>query len=593
MDILNAAMFRFSHVEVPLTTQSLHLSEEVTDFVRPRLVNHKWTLEQKFTLGILVRWYLNTWKEKTILFNAYFIGAKLSAGSSRLFSEKAIRAMWHDLSRKKDTDGTSKMIWQDTAFSKASSAWAVARAALEHIANELGLVLQKRTSTSIDGSDIRIPLIYQGIPRPQRVTKRKSYHLPSRDSSSENEEGTVFPLVSKRRLSDIIQTPTKAGTRRGKISLLTPPSSSQKPELPYRIHNPSRIPKLVFRAFCDKSQGINSSTCIRAGSFMNSTNVPPAISSKSPTFKKHALRHINKVPNGPTPFVSVTSKLLGAFHRAFKMFTNPSIAVIDLELAGRLRNTQKEDSHPVAHSVKSLKLESPDNYRGASDWLVWGEIPGPSIISCNTIADLMMFPLSTSENEGHEGPFYFEAIRSAAYSPVARAHIRKARTPLTSHNGQAVGRLLRVLGIPASHLHDAIYAVITDWEFNASRSGRWKQNNEFMKGVHKGFRKGTSPAEMGIKQRTSDDGLVSEDTEAKRGDQGFHPQEGAMNMMLGIRRANSQASEGTIHEENAIDRADDGKQSSMNLDNEMDRRMLDEDWWAQAFRGQLEKVLDM
>jgi len=551
VDILNAAMFRFSHVEVPLTTQSLHSSEEVTDFVRPHLVNHKWTLEQKFTLSILVRWYLNTWKEKTILFNAYFIGAKLSAGSSRLFSEKAIRAMWHDLSRKKDTDGTSKMIWQDTAFSKASSAWAVARAALEHIANELGLVLQKRTSTSIDVSDIRIPLIYQGIPRPQRVTKRKSYHLPSRDSSSENEEGTVFPLVSKRRLSDVIQTPTKAGTRRGKISLLTPPSSSQKPELPHRIHNPSQIPKLVFRAFCDKSQGINSSTCIRAGSFMNST-IPPPISSKSPTFKKHALRNINKVPNGTTPFVSVTPKLLGAFHRAFKMSTNPSIAVIDLELAGRLRNTQKEDSHPVAHSVKSLKLESPDNYRGASDWLVWGEIPGPSILSCNTIADLMMSPLSTSE-----GPFYFEAIRSAAYSPIARAHIRKARTPLTSHNGQAVGRFLRVLGIPASHLHDAIYAVITDWEFNASRSGRWKQNNEFMKGVHKGFRKGTPSAEMRI------------------------------------RRADSQASEGTIPEENAIDRADDGKQSSMNLDNEMDRRMLDEDWWAQAFRGQLEKVLDM
>lgn len=554
-------MFRFSHVEIPLTTQSLHVSKEVTDFVRPHLVNHKWTLEQKFTLSILVRWYLNTWKEKTILFNAYFIGAKLSAGSSRLFSEKAIRAMWHDLSRKKDTDGTWKMIWQDTAFSKASSAWAVARAALENIANELGLVLQKRTSTSIDSSDIRIPLIYKGIRRPQRVTKRKRYHLPSRDSSSENEEGTVFPLVSKRRLSDIIQTPTKAGTRRGKIPLLTPPSSSQKPELPHRIHNPSRIPKLVFRAFCDKSQGINSSTCIRAGSFMNSTNVPPPISSKSPTFKKHALRHINKVPNGPTPFVSVTPKLLGAFHRAFKMSTNPSIAVIDLELAGRLRNTQKEDSHPVAHSVKSLNLQSPDNYRGAADWLVWGEIPGQAIICTNTI-DHLMSSLSTSENES---PFYFEAIRSSAYSPVVRAHIRKARTPLTSHNGQAVGRLLRVLGIPASHLHDAIYAVITDWEFNASRSGRWKQNNEFMKGVHKGF----------------------------RGDQGFHPQEGAMNMMLGIRRADSQASEGTVPEENAIDRADDGKQSSMNLDNEMDRRMLDEDSWAQAFRGQLEKVLDM
>ncbi len=84
-----------------------------------------------------------------------------------------------------------------------------------------------------------------------------------------------------------------------------------------------------------------------------------------------------------------------------------------------------------------------------------------------------------------------------------------------------------------------------------------------MKGVHKGFRKETPS--------------VSEDIEAKRGDQGFHPQKGAINMMLGIRRADSQASEGTVSEKNAIDRVDDGKQSSMNLDNEMDRRMLNDD----------------
>jgi len=214
----------------------------------------------------------------------------------------------------------------------------------------------------------------------------------------------------------------------------------------------------VFRAFCDKSQGINSLTCIRADSFMNSINVSSFISSESSLFKKHALRHINKMSNGSTSFVFVTPKLHDAFHRAFKMFTNSSIAIIDLELAERLRTTQKENSHSVAHSIKSLHLHSSDNYRGAADWLMWGEIPGQAIICCTTIA-CVMFILSTSENEE---PFFFEAIRSAAYSSIARAHIRKARTSLISHNDQAVDRLLRVLGISTSHLHDAIYAVITD-----------------------------------------------------------------------------------------------------------------------------------
>ncbi len=45
----------------------------------------------RFTSSVLDRWYLNTWKEKTILFDAYFIDARSSTGLSRLFSEKVIR----------------------------------------------------------------------------------------------------------------------------------------------------------------------------------------------------------------------------------------------------------------------------------------------------------------------------------------------------------------------------------------------------------------------------------------------------------------------------------------------------------------------
>ena len=48
-----------------------------------------------------------------------------------------------------------------------------------------------------------------------------------------------------------------------------------------------------------------------------------------------------------------------------------------------------------------------------------------------------------------------------------------------------------------------------------------------MKDVHKKFRKETSS--------------VSEDIEIKREDQGFHPSKEVINMMLEIRRADSQA----------------------------------------------------
>lgn len=201
-----------------------------------------------------------------------------------------------------------------------------------------------------------------------------------------------------------------------------------------------------------------------------------------------------------------------------------------------------------------------------------------------------MSSLSTSDNKGF---FYFDTIRSSTYSSIARAHIRKACTPLTSYNDHAVDRLLRVLNILTLHLHDAICAVITDWEFDASRSERWKQNNEFMKDVHKKFRNESSSVKMRLKLLS--DNVLKNDylIKVKRGDQELHPREEVMNMMRVIRRANSQASKGTVSEGNAVDIVDDDKQSSMSLDNEMNRRILNEYRWAQAFQEELKKAFDM
>ena len=45
----------------------------------------------RFTSSVLNHWYLNTWKEKTIIFNAYFIDTRSFTDLSRLFSKKVIR----------------------------------------------------------------------------------------------------------------------------------------------------------------------------------------------------------------------------------------------------------------------------------------------------------------------------------------------------------------------------------------------------------------------------------------------------------------------------------------------------------------------
>ncbi len=318
-------MFRYSHIEVSLTTQSLHLLKKVIEIVKSHSVNIKWTLKQKFTLSMLVRRYLNTWKDKTILFNAYFIDAQLFADSSRLFSEKVIRTMWHDLSHKKDTDDTSKMIWQNIAFFKVSSAWAEISACHKEkklmlssqdssFHNKKKIQLDWRLSTSED--DCYSTLTWTMSIIRERFFSVFSHHLFLFLHFLEFSQKRAFAFILHTlftaihyslyyshyySLSVSIAFMIVSTRRQNRVNVdIASSSSSQKSKLSYRIHNLSWILKRAFRSFCDKSQDINSSTCIRADSFMNSINVSSSISSKSSMFKKHALRHINKVSSKST-----------------------------------------------------------------------------------------------------------------------------------------------------------------------------------------------------------------------------------------------------------------------------------------------------
>ena len=61
----------FSHVKISIR-QSSDLSNQNSIILIKALVNRKWTLEQKFVLCILVRWYIDSWNDKAMIFNAYF-----------------------------------------------------------------------------------------------------------------------------------------------------------------------------------------------------------------------------------------------------------------------------------------------------------------------------------------------------------------------------------------------------------------------------------------------------------------------------------------------------------------------------------------
>ena len=578
----------FSHVEV---------RRENDNNPDESYLNHKWTLEAKITLAILAGWYLNSWQERTLIFNAYIQGADSPLNQGLHFSENVLRTKWWHLRNGEHTNGIKEISQYDTTFSDTSVAWAATRASLEEAAKELGITIHKRTTES------RTHTLQ--TPRHTRVVKRKRQNHSPGPEFSNDEEGMVPRIKSRSFIHNRVKT--RQGTFQSYGGLLTPLSP---------------LPRYAFRAFNSTSQGLNSPRGFRAGRFKHSTAIPPSPETQSPQYCEDALMHINSLPNGSTPFISVTRNLLRALHHGFKTAFNSSIAVIDLHKVERLDLDGEKRFLGTVQSVRALNLKSPDGYSGSGEYLVWGEITENAVVSCQTITHLVS-SLSTSENDC---PFYFNIIRSSAYSTAARNHIKKACTPLTSYTGKAVGELLRALYIPASRLDDAIYAVISDWRFNATKSGQWRKNRHFMTGVREGFekidkefplpksyRKGlldVTPNEEisseNPEEVMSDDGLALEDTEDDQGNERSQLQaEGRMfaNKTMEITSPedvireggviNNQALKDAFYHDIYINRADDGQLKNANVRDEMDCSTLSEDVWDEAFLQDIEEILDM
>ena len=608
----------FSHIEIPLK-QSLALSDnEINRFKRP-VVKHKWTLEQKLTLSILVRWYSNNWRDKTRIFNAYFHGARLPENANRSFSENVLRAMWHDIDHKRHINSTLQTIWLNTAFSPSSSDWAVPRAALEDCAVKLDLSLQKHTS--LNDSDTREYLVNEEPLRPQRGTKRKRCVHSFRGLSFDNESDFNYTPLHQRRLHSPLQIPSKAGIRRSEAQLLTPPSSSQRINSFNQSHLDKRLPRFAFRAFNNSSQGLNSSKGFRAGRFKEVFAIPSPPDIRSQTYRDDALRHINAVPDGSTSLISVTRNLLRALHHGCKMGSDSSIAVIDIYEVERSYLDNERRTFSRVQSVKGLQLNSPNGYDGSGEYLIWGEIKENAVTSCQTITQL----LSNMLNKGNGSPFYLDVISSVKYSTTARNRIKQVGTPLTTRNGQAVGNLLKILRIPPMDLDDATYAIISDWRFYATRNGCWRKNKKFIQAIHQGYEKTNYKASLLESQRKISFGkspekenssiqseIPSNDSPVFQNTANQHEYEelnsrinrgmiGGRSMQDIIRidleteelSDDDECQDTALEDDPFIDRSDNHHVQDEDPKNQMNQSILDEERWKREFIYNLEEAIGM
>jgi hypothetical protein len=116
--------------------------------------------------------------------------------------------------------------------------------------------------------------------------------------------------------------------------------------------------------------------------------------------------------------------------------------------------------------------------------LIYGEIKEEAIIKIVKFSDLINgLPILANNCD----PFGLENLQSSKSLPKVRKLIKKSPLSTNYLTGEVVGKLLRVLGIPAEYLDDGTFTIIKDWAFKDIRG--WQRNEFFKNGVVEGFDK--------------------------------------------------------------------------------------------------------
>ena len=238
------------------------MSVDPRDYSRiQRKPPHKWTISHHVTLVFLARYYENSWKDITHVFNEYF--SSEIRNPNRL-SSAALASMYNDMTRGVTGKDAMKLL-QTTAFSFNTEPTRVDQDLLEQTATELGIQLIKRPPGSL----------FKGIkpPKKQRRAKRKAVELEEDTDFLSERESTPRPPKKRQHPEPLPQTPDSRNNLGARNGLLTPPATVSQPS----VVTQKFLPPVAYRAFSSKSQGSYSKgQGFCAGAFVGShVPLPP------------------------------------------------------------------------------------------------------------------------------------------------------------------------------------------------------------------------------------------------------------------------------------------------------------------------------
>jgi hypothetical protein len=354
---------------------------------RPR---HKWLDEHRQLLcvfsvsllhiarpqRILTKWekfYDNSVEEIASIFN-HILTEDLKAEGFKM----GLRPGTVQLQLKSMQQGsTGYDIWRkviiDVTLRDARKKFRESRDAIEDSAFSLGIVLHLRAE---ENSRLK--------PHDKRPRKRQNRKedlegvLGDWVSSNDDSESELDSSLSRKRKSASTETLPETPTRRSQCQLLTPLSkqSGASKRIAHRGQpKPRTFPRLVFRWYNTKSQGLNTPTELRAGKFLDrSQRIPP------PAWEREAVTNHLVPHKSPSPFISFRESCRPCIFRALKagVDTNACITVVDLHKLRELSNQQWGHGEAIKACPElvehfDLKLGTKGLYTGGGEWLVHGK----------------------------------------------------------------------------------------------------------------------------------------------------------------------------------------------------------------------------
>ena len=196
----------------------------------------------------------------------------------------------------------------------------------------------------------------------------------------------------------------------------------------------------------------------------------------------------------PSPFISISSSLMRAFHLSLKMGPNAAMAIFDLRKIAQ-NGTSIERAN-------DLSLRPNCRYVGGSELLVWGKVDSSAIINIVPLSQCIS-TIQTIALPEETDPFQLGCLFETESLSIARRQIklRNQSVPMSYRLGVAIGSLIRFIGLPPAYFESGLWIAVLDWGFKGPGDhgqGIWKNNSSWLEGAFIGYQRKLSDCPMSL-----------------------------------------------------------------------------------------------